>query len=481
MNARSRRRSNRDPRPVVCMVRQAEVEAGVWREVDALVEAGFDVDVICLAGRRGERLAQRPHVRVRGVPLRRARGSAVRYLVDYGAFFVAAGALVTAGHLRRRYRLVQVTTMPDLLVFASLPARLTGARVLAFMKEPTPELGELLLGSPRLTRVLVAVEQAALRYADHALTVTEELRATYVARGADPDRIGVVLNAPDLRHLRAPTAWSAQGWSTTGTPDSTCATTTDAADAAAEGLRRPGEFRVLCHGTIEARYGHETIVRAAAIARTVVPGLRVRILGSGTFAPRVAELIDALGVDDVVDLVGYVPIAQVRDELEACDVGVVAQLASGYSHLVHTNKMFEYMGFGKPVVASRLRATYAAFPDAVAWFEPGDAEDLARVLVGLAHDPHRAAELARAGLAASTEHGWDVQRFAYLDGVMRALRAPRGPWWGRWWGRWRGRWAVRRGAGGPARPAQPAPTRRATSPTVATRIRRSAPSDQVSA
>ena len=36
-----------------------------------------------------------------------------------------------------------------------------------------------------------------LRFADHSITVTEQLKQRYVERGADPAAISVVLNAAD--------------------------------------------------------------------------------------------------------------------------------------------------------------------------------------------------------------------------------------------------------------------------------------------
>ena len=94
---------------------------------------------------------------------------------------------------------------------------------------------------------------------------------------------------------------------------------------------------------------------------------------------------------------------------------IVAQKASPYSHLVHTNKMVDYWLFEPPVIATRLRAVSALYDDSVLeYFPPGDAAGLARAIARLQDDPGRREELARNGRAAHARHGWGVQREAYL-------------------------------------------------------------------
>jgi hypothetical protein len=63
--------------------------------------------------------------------------------------------------------------------------------------------------------------------------------------------------------------------------------------------------------------------------------------------------------------------------LYEADVGIVAQKASPYSHLVHTNKMVDYWVFERPVIATRLRAVPETYGDSVLeYYEADDAADL---------------------------------------------------------------------------------------------------------
>lgn len=380
----------------VCIVRQRDgYELPLRREAEALRDAGFAVDVVCLRDPGGPLREQVDGVRLYRVPLRRRRGGTLSYLLDYALFFAGAAVVVTALHLRRRYVAVQVNTMPDFLVFCTAVPKLLGARVLVFMKEPTPELALTRGGSARQFDVLARIEQAALRYADGAFTVTEELKQRYVARGADPDKILVVLNGPDPRHLAR-----------------------DVGDVRPD----PGRFTAICHGSVEERYGHDTILEAVARARAAVPELRLVVTGTGTAEDRLRELIASMGLTGVVDFRGWVDMDSLVRALHAADVGIVAQKASPYAHLVHTNKMYEYFLLSKPAVLSRLESVRAYVDeDTAAYFEPGDPESLAAVLVELARDRARAARLGAAGRRRYEQLAWDRQREVLLEGYRRVL------------------------------------------------------------
>jgi glycosyltransferase involved in cell wall biosynthesis len=373
----------------VCLIRHREYgELALRREAEALRDAGYDVHVIALGEEGKARRTDEDGVQVHRAPLRRQRGTAARYVADYGAFFLIAAVMVTWLHLRHRFRVVQVNTMPDFLVFCTIGPKLAGARIIAFMKEPTPELGAMRFGAGRVSGVLRRIEQAAIAYSDLTLTVTEQLRQTYIERGADPDKIQVVLNGP-----------GADVFPVTDAPEP--------GDAAT--------FTLLCHGAIEDRYGHDVVVRAVAKASERVPGLRFRITGEGSEIERIKALAEELGVADRVQLLGWVTLPELVAEIEQADVGVVAQLSSPYSNLVHTNKMYEYILFGKPVIATRLASVAAYFDDdSLAFVEPGDVEDMTGVIVELAHDPARRERMCENARRLYREYGWERQAQHFL-------------------------------------------------------------------
>src|SRR5215510_8959060 len=111
----------------ICMIAYTfyACDPRVRREAEALAERGDAVDFICL--KEAERSMQRDYHGVRLYPISAGRyqgGSAVAYMAKYISFFLRSSLLVTRLHLRNRYDIIQVHTMPDFLVFAALIPKL---------------------------------------------------------------------------------------------------------------------------------------------------------------------------------------------------------------------------------------------------------------------------------------------------------------------------------------------------------------------
>ena len=388
----------------VCVVRQFYVpdDPRVSREVGALLQAGHEVDVLCLR-KKGQPLRERRDgLVVRRVPIEHRRGGPLGYVVYYGAFLLIATVLVGLLHLRRRYDVVQVNTVPDTLVFAALVPRLLGARVLLDLHESMPEFYMTKFGvGPRhpVVRLVARLEQASIRFATEAITCTEQQRETFIARGATRTPITVVLNSAD-EELFDPSRYPRP-----------------AGDA--------GRFTVVCHGTIEQHYGLDTLVRATALLKDRLPGLQAEIYGDGGYRDEVRELIAALGVEDRVRLSdGRVPYEELLPALARADAGVVAMKRDAFRDLTHCNKMYDFIAMRRPAIVSRTRSVEAYFDqDSFGWFAADDAEDLARAIQELHADRERGERMAQHAAKVAEPYRWPRQREVYLGVVERLLRA----------------------------------------------------------
>jgi glycosyltransferase involved in cell wall biosynthesis len=380
--------------PRICVIRQGyfPLDTRVGREVRALEAAGHEVDVICLRRQR-ERLRERVgSVMTYRLPLPAERSGRVRYVAQYGAFLLAAGLLAAALHVRRRWDVVQVNSMPDALVFAAAVPRLLGARVLLDLHETMPEfLAEKygLSRAHRLVRLVAWLEQASIRFADEVITCTDQMRDAFVARGADTEKITVILNAADeevfdvRRHPPAP--------------------------------RVSDRFTLICHGAIEERYGHDTLVRAAALLDDDVPGLRIEVFGEGSYRDEMRRLARDLGVEDRLWISdGWAPIDELVAAIARADAGVVAIKRDSFRDLTHCNKMFDFIAMRRPAIVSRTRSVEEYFDDSCfALFESGDEHDLARAIRRVHDDPEGAGRLARRAAQVSEPYRWPHQRLAY--------------------------------------------------------------------
>jgi glycosyltransferase involved in cell wall biosynthesis len=386
----------------VLLIRQGSfpLDARVRREVECLLDAGHEVDVISLRreGQPGRETwrganAYRP-------PLRHRREGALLYVFEHLAFMVMAGLLATFLHLRRRYDVVQANTIPDSVVFAAIGPKLLGARVMLDLHECVPEFVGTKYGvSPRhpLVRISAWVEQAAIRFADRVVTCTEEMKEIFVARGAPAEKIDVVLNAAD-ESIFDPEEYPPQP-------------------------RRPGRFTLVCHGSVEERYGHDTLVEALDLLREEIPELRLDVYGEGSFLAEVEEMVRERGLEDRVWFArDYVPIEQLLEGLARCDAGVVAMKKDAFRDVTHCNKMYDLIAMRRPAVISRTRSVQNYFDEGCfAYFDAADAEDLARGIRELYADPQLGERLVEHAAEVNEPYRWPRQREIYLRAVESQL------------------------------------------------------------
>jgi len=124
----------------VCQVVQNiyDIDPRVRRKAEALVAAGYTVDVLALRAEGGKKTYTLNGVNVRTLSLGKKRGSLARYFYEYAAFFLWTFIRVPWQMLARRYAVVDVNSLPDFLIFAPVVARWMGAKLILDLHEITP-------------------------------------------------------------------------------------------------------------------------------------------------------------------------------------------------------------------------------------------------------------------------------------------------------------------------------------------------------
>ena len=390
----------------VCLVRLGYYPADprVRREAEALVDAGFGVDVVCSRGEGESWTAASGGVRIYRLPIGHRRGGIGRYAFEYLGFLALATATVALLHGRRRYRIVQVHTMPDFLVFAALVPKLTGAKVVLDMHEVVPELFaskfKLSPSSPAV-KALAALERVSTRFADHVLTVSEATRRVIQRRGLPDSKLTIVMNSADERRFEP------------------------------RPRRKHDGLVLVSHGTIVERYGYDTLLRAMTDVVRERPDARLRIIGGGDlggseYLHHLERLVADLGLARNVELAGYRPLDEIPALLAEADIGITANEIDEFTSLIVPTKLMEYVALEIPAVAARSPAVELYFDDDdVTFFRSGDPRDLARAVLAVARD--LAAARARAAHARARfvpRHGWPRMKETYVDLMLR-LAEPR--------------------------------------------------------
>ena len=348
-----------DPRPVAMLTHSYyEEDPRVRREAEAVAATGRQVDVFALR-RPGDPASEvLDGVQVHRLGVQRHQGAGLgTYIREYLAFLVRSGLALTAAHRRRRYGLVQVHTLPDFLVFAALPVRLTGVPVILDLHEAMPEFFRSRFHgrSGRIGHALLRLqERAATRFATAVLTVNDALGDRLVSLGLPASKLTIIPNAPSLARF-------------------------DPARHAARPFMADGTLRLVYAGALSPIYELDVVLEAMARLRRDRPDLPIclDLYGRDFAEVPLRDRAVALGVADRVTFHGRIPIESVPAAIASADIGLAPTRRSDFTDYSLSTKAFEYAAMGRTVVASRLPMVERVFGDAVVTYEPGNA-DLAR-------------------------------------------------------------------------------------------------------
>jgi glycosyltransferase involved in cell wall biosynthesis len=375
----------------------------VRREAEALVAAGWPVEVFALRRPTDEAEGELRGVRIHRLPARRHQGARLGvYLAEYVAFFLRAAMAVTAAHRRRRLALVHVHTIPDGLVFAALPVKLAGVPVLLDFHEAMPEFFASRFPRAANAAVMAAMrlqERLAAAFADGVITVNRALAERLVRRGVWSSKITVIHNGPSAELF----------------------------DAAARPVRRfmeDGTLRLIYAGALTPNYELDVLLQALGQLRRKRPELplRVDVYGRGDSEPALHRLSGELGSNEIVHFHGRIPLEDVAAAIAASDIGLAPVRRNAQTELSLPGKILEYLRMGKPVVASDLATVTATFgPTGLSMYRGGDPSDLAAAILRIVDDPAAAARSAAVAKSRQAELGWDHEAVLYVALVERLV------------------------------------------------------------
>jgi glycosyltransferase involved in cell wall biosynthesis len=375
-----------------------EIDIRVRRKAEALVAAGYSVDVFALASSYSESKQYTLNgVNVCTLSLGKKRGSIVRYLFEYLAFSLWCAFNVAAGFGKRRYCIIDVNNLPDFLVFAGAYAKLRGAKIVFDMHEITPEfyMSKYAISEGAwLIRLLKCIEKASFKFADHVITINEPIRELLERRGLPASKCTIIMNSVD---------------------ESLFASASKSSAAPGPAPTLPS-FVMMYHGTLTRIYGLDIALQAFSMVQAEMPGAQFWILGNGPEKGSLEALTQKLGLAASVRFIGSVLPQEVIEWLSRCDVGVLATRRDVFLDLSSSNKLSEYIVMGKAVIASRLKATRYSFSEgALAFFEPNSPANLSRQMVRLYKDPGLRLQFCEKARQEYAPLRWEIMKRRYLE------------------------------------------------------------------
>lgn len=374
----------------------------VWQEAQALNEAGYEVSVICPAGKGFDKTYEViDGIHIYRHPLKEAE-SAAGYAREYGSALMHQIRLSFAVRRRRRIDVIQACNPPDLMFLVALLHKLLFGSYFVFDHHDLgPELYVSKFGRKDfLYRIMCLLERQTFRTADASIATNETFRDIAVARGGmDPNRVVVVKSYPEASKFRL--------------------------TAAEKSLVVPGKHLIGYIGIMGAQDGVETLVRAMAEIRHVRrrDDINCIIIGDGPELARLKQIAASLDLDHSLQFTGYLSGPQLMAHLSALNLGVIPDPPNEFNDKLSMNKVFEYMMLGLPFVQFDLRQASSEAGSAALVVREHSPRALADGIVELVDDPERRKRMGLSGRAvAEREFQWSLEARRYLDAYRNLLR-----------------------------------------------------------
>jgi len=375
------------------------------RAAEAFINAGMMVDVMCIADDGMPSKESFKGIGIDRISIRKSRGPTWLYLWQYCSFLGIVFLKLASRSLRRRYDIVHIHNMPDVLVFAALVPKLLGSKVILDLHDPMPELMRTIFGFAKdssAVKWMARLEKWSIKFADKVITVNRACEKLFASRSCAPEKVSVIMNAPDEKIF----------------------TYVPARERKEGPAQAEAPFVIMYHGTIVERNGLDVAVEALEMVLKSVPTAELRIYGPRTpFLDKVMETVSEKGLEKSAQYLGPRRLEELVQAIEECDVGVIPNKRSIFTEINTPTRIFEYLALGKPVVAPRAPGIDSYFnADSLVLFDLGDAEGLAAKLAWVATHPSEAYETTRRGQAIYKEHVWNREREKLLDIGVRLLR-----------------------------------------------------------
>ncbi len=377
------------------------LDVRVRRAAEAIVEAGMGVDLICLRG-EGERKKECFNgVNVHRIKLQRKRSSTLRYMWEYGYFILSSFLLLSYLHIIRRYRIVHVHTLPDILVLCALIPKLSGARIILDIHDIMPELYMRKYHIPEthpIIRTISFLEKVSISFSDHVVTASPFFRKRLLQRSSSAAKCTTILNLPDPQHLPTPTQ--------------PCASPN-------------GTFNIIYPGTLGEIHGVDVAIRAIERVdkQTDIP-VRFHIYGEGSAEERdkLISLSRQLSIENLVCFHRKVPLEQLSQIYKTMHIGLVPKRGGLFADDAMSTKLFEYAAVRLPAIVSRTESDSYYFDDSmVIFFEPGNEDELADSIIRLYQDQNLRHRLSERALTLFNKINWQVEKTHLCTVYERAL------------------------------------------------------------
>ncbi|HLV30664.1 MAG TPA: glycosyltransferase family 4 protein [Chitinispirillaceae bacterium] len=386
----------------VCMVAYTFYEGDnrVRRYAETLVKRGDSVDAIVLRQDGANEFQNVAGVNVYKIQHRNINEHLkIEYLLKLLLFLIKSFYHITRLHLKNKYDLIHVHSVPDFEVFAALVIKLTGAKIILDIHDIVPELFASKFNAKKdslLFRMLLIAEKLSIAFSDHVIVANHIWYERLIQRSVKERKCTVVMNYPDTEMFRR-----------TGKRNK----------------KSENKFVMLYPGTLSIHQGLETAINAVELVKDKIPEIEFRIYGKGTDEEYFCDLVKNKGLQNRIYFNPIVPIEKLPEIICSADIGIEPKKKHSFGNEAFSTKILEFMAMGIPVIASDTMVHKHYFNEKmVKFFESENAIDLAEKILLLKKNERIRKALIINSLNFMERNNWEKKKTIYLNLVNRIVK-----------------------------------------------------------
>lgn len=376
-----------------------ETDGRVMRYAETLAQQGLSVEAIVL-----RREAQPEEEIINGVKViriqRRIKNESgkLSYLARIVKFFFRSMIEITKRHLKEPYDLIHVHSVPDFEVFAAFVPKLKGAKIILDIHDIVPEFyaAKFKVGQDSMVfAALKFVEKLSATFADHVIIANDLWLEKITARSIAKEKCSSYINYPDLTVF----------------------------NPSLKTARKDDKFIMIYPGTLNWHQGLDIAVNAFNLIKDKAENIELHIYGEGSSKEELRKQIVDLKLQNQVFLNSPLPLREIASIMANADLGIVPKRNDFFGGDAFSTKIFEFMALGVPVVVADTRIDKYYFNESlVRFFNAGDFDDLARVMLEAYHNREKNDQLASQALKFAQQHSWGTKQGDYLALVNRLVQ-----------------------------------------------------------
>lgn len=386
----------------ICMLAYSFYESDnrIMRYADALQERGDSVDVIALKSENMPTCERLNSVNVYRIQKRIINEKAkAAYLCKLLVFLLRSTVFLTRKHMKHRYDLIHVHSVPDFEVFAALIPKLQGTKIILDIHDIVPEFYASKFAGGKgsfFFKALVKVEQLSIKFSNHVIISNHLWHKTLTGRSVEENKCTTVMNYPDEAiFYRRPRT------------------------------RQDDKFIMIYPGSLGWHQGLDIAIEAFAKIKDQIPKAEFHIYGRGPETDNLEALIKTHGVGDRVLINGPMPINQIADIMANADLGIIPKRNDPFGGEAFSTKTLEFMSLGIPIIVSATKIDTYYFNDSVVrFFEAEDIDDLARAMLEMVTDSALRESILRNADRFIEDFQWSKNKHIYYDLVDSLIRRP---------------------------------------------------------